>query len=817
MQRFLTAAVLILTACRAGWAQQPVVADNGVLNLASQVIAGRPGHPVSPGSLVLIVGRDLAGSTEEAQKPYPTSLAGVEVTFNGTAAPIQSVSPDRIVVQLPWEVAPEGVTEGQTTMVVTRDGVSSWGNVVNWQSVSPGIFTVQLRARGYARAVDLETGDLTQPEGIFPDVTTRPAERGKTVRLFVSGLGPTDPAGRLGDDSSDQQRLTLITPEVLVGNKTAEVIRSRLSPIFPGVYEVDFVVPDTVVAGNTVPVQLRANGITTVRQVTIAVSLSEEERNSSLTVSATEEVRPFSDLLLGQAVFQPWHPYVTTGPEGNLVSDAMDLFLAPRAGIIGHYPGVGVITHDFHWKNLIGPLSSRTDPTPRHSNFDSPRMIEFGPDEYGQLVEKMREASGRPMEGSIQINIMTGSAEDAADWVEYMNAPNDGSNPRGGTDWAAVRAANGHPEPYRIRYWEMGNEPHFTAEEIGSLSAWEYVDRVRHYAWRMKQVDPTIEIAAYTNTFLIGGGADDLGSAAPDTRAGPPPEGIPDEDLTWSQAVIKYAGEYLDYLYFHWYSGWNQSVHPFDYVSATPYSGLEVWLRRLLDDVEVHAPTPNIKERLRRILVPEWNTYGGWFRPLSAGVAMQGAIASSRVLHVFSQHPEVAMAQRLGLAAGFPDPPLNVSEPTASIIDFRPGYFSLMYDGERFWRTALSEMHRLWGLTYLPVVARVSSRLPVSEGVPQADVTAFRSEDGTRLHLLITNPTGSELNLDIILDSFQPEGPGTVYRLAGASLLDNNTFDNPNRVSITESSFNPDGTRFQFTVEPHSVSAIHLTGQTLGL
>ena len=46
----------------------------------------------------------------------------------------------------------------------------------------------------------------------------------------------------------------------------------------------------------------------------------------------------------------------------------------------------------------------------------------------------------------------------AADWVEYCNAPNDGSNPRGGVDWAAERARNGHAAPYGVKYRELGNE-----------------------------------------------------------------------------------------------------------------------------------------------------------------------------------------------------------------------------------------------------------------------------------------------------------------------------------------------------------------------
>lgn len=50
-----------------------------------------------------------------------------------------------------------------------------------------------------------------------------------------------------------------------------------------------------------------------------------------------------------------------------------------------------------------------------------------------------------------------GDADDAADLIEYLNAEV-GSNPNGGTAWAEVRAANGHKEPYNVRYFEIGNE-----------------------------------------------------------------------------------------------------------------------------------------------------------------------------------------------------------------------------------------------------------------------------------------------------------------------------------------------------------------------
>lgn len=79
-------------------------------------------------------------------------------------------------------------------------------------------------------------------------------------------------------------------------------------------------------------------------------------------------------------------------------------------------------------------------------------------------------------------------AKYAADWVEYCNAPNDGSNPNGGIDWAAERARRGRNEPWNVHYWEIGNED-WTEYYGGDLR--ELSDA---YAKAMKQVDQTIEV-----------------------------------------------------------------------------------------------------------------------------------------------------------------------------------------------------------------------------------------------------------------------------------------------------------------------------------
>ena len=72
--------------------------------------------------------------------------------------------------------------------------------------------------------------------------------------------------------------------------------------------------------------------------------------------------------------------------------------------------------------------------------------------------------------------------QDARDFVEYCNAP-------ATSKWGKVRAANGHPDPYGVKYWEIDNE-------IWSMKADDYVEVLRQFVPAMKQVDPSIKTIA---------------------------------------------------------------------------------------------------------------------------------------------------------------------------------------------------------------------------------------------------------------------------------------------------------------------------------
>ena len=146
------------------------------------------------------------------------------------------------------------------------------------------------------------------------------------------------------------------------------------------------------------------------------------------------------------------------------------------------YPD-GLGANNFHWKPGIGPIEQR-DP-----NYDGTGIPQtFGTDEFLRFCEELGAEPNLVVNVSVS-GRRAGTVQDAADWVEYCNAPNDGSNPGGGIDWAARRAANGHKEPYGVKYWELGNEDTYPGFA-------DYARRVRDYSAAMKAIDPTIEVGA---------------------------------------------------------------------------------------------------------------------------------------------------------------------------------------------------------------------------------------------------------------------------------------------------------------------------------
>ena len=101
----------------------------------------------------------------------------------------------------------------------------------------------------------------------------------------------------------------------------------------------------------------------------------------------------------------------------------------------------------------------------------------MGTDEFLRLMELVQ---GEPL---LEVNLISGTPERAAAWVEYCNGSEHSLNGR-------KRARNGHPKPYGVTYWELDNEV------WRRFSAAQYAAECRRYAAAMRAVDPKIKLMA---------------------------------------------------------------------------------------------------------------------------------------------------------------------------------------------------------------------------------------------------------------------------------------------------------------------------------
>lgn len=106
------------------------------------------------------------------------------------------------------------------------------------------------------------------------------------------------------------------------------------------------------------------------------------------------------------------------------------------------WPG-GNFTSTYHWQDGIGPKDKR--PRRMELAWGTVETNQVGTDEWIQLNKEIGS------DDVVCINGGTGTLEEAGDWVQYCNAPT-------GSYWADKRAEYGHPKPYGIKYWCLGNE-----------------------------------------------------------------------------------------------------------------------------------------------------------------------------------------------------------------------------------------------------------------------------------------------------------------------------------------------------------------------
>ncbi len=106
------------------------------------------------------------------------------------------------------------------------------------------------------------------------------------------------------------------------------------------------------------------------------------------------------------------------------------------------WPG-GNFASGYHWQDGVGARGQR--PTRRNAAWGGVEPNEFGTHEFMAFCRKVG------MRPQLTVNAGDGTPEEAANWVRYCNS---GSDDR----YGRMRIAAGHPTPYNVRLWEVGNE-----------------------------------------------------------------------------------------------------------------------------------------------------------------------------------------------------------------------------------------------------------------------------------------------------------------------------------------------------------------------
>ncbi|MCS7263886.1 MAG: alpha-N-arabinofuranosidase [Armatimonadetes bacterium] len=153
------------------------------------------------------------------------------------------------------------------------------------------------------------------------------------------------------------------------------------------------------------------------------------------------------------------------------------------------WPG-GNFASGYHWQWGIGPVDKR--PTVPNPAWEGLEFNLFGTDEF---IAFCRVVGCEPL---ICVNAGDGTPEEAAAWVEYCNGSPD-------TPMGKLRAQNGHPEPYNVRFWEIGNEL-YGRWQVFWTTPDGYLDRYLRFREAMLKVDPNIYVLAcgYGNEPLSG-------------------------------------------------------------------------------------------------------------------------------------------------------------------------------------------------------------------------------------------------------------------------------------------------------------------------
>ncbi len=421
----------------------------------------------------------------------------------------------------------------------------------------------------------------------------------------------------------------------------------------------------------------------------------------------------------------------------------------------------GNYTSGYHWREGVGPLDGR--PTRLNQSWGYPVFNDFGTDElmkFSQLIGARAQ---------ICLNLGSGTPQEARQWVEYLQGVP-------GTTGGALRAANGHPEPYDVGAYELGNElwGHF---QIGWQTSEGYADRYKVFLDAIRDIVPPS-----TAVYALG---EDL-----------------DRFQDWNGKMIALDGPDFSYLTTHFVVRVNDLVNKsadHDACLAAAFA-LPVGVSNDLAAAKAQIDANPATRGRVKLAFTEWSFNSPTAPNLPNCGNLGGAIITAGWMNMILSHADfVPVSDITGLLnfAGIPK--------QRGRVYLMPQYWAFSLYSNYAGDTLVASQTEV--RTY--DVHEGIRRAPEISGVPYLDVLATRhSASGDLVLFVVNRDWNNAIPTSIRFKDFTPAAAVQVRTLNGDAITAQNDEEHPDRVRPVSSTLPFSGTELHYAFPAHSVSVL---------
>jgi alpha-L-arabinofuranosidase len=433
------------------------------------------------------------------------------------------------------------------------------------------------------------------------------------------------------------------------------------------------------------------------------------------------------------------------------------------------WPG-GCFADEYHWRNGIGPQRNVTL-NPNWGGVSEPNTL--GTHEFMDFLDQIGA------EAYVSVNVGSGTPHEAAEWLEYMTAVTPDT-------LAKERAANGHPDAYKVRYLGVGNE---SWDCGGNMSPDYYLSQLRIYSRFVRNYNPAQQDNDHMLKIAVG------------------PGGNEPRFVDWTETIMKAYQQHTWSWDFDGLSMHNYTVVDWQHKFASFGFGESEYARILKETLEMDGLITKYSAIMDKydpgkkvaLVVDEW---GSWYAPLEGSNpgflvqqnSLRDAILATLNLNIFARH-----ADRVHMA--------NI----AQMINVLQAM--IMTDKEKMVVTPTYHVFKMYvpfqDATFVPVMFEAGTYTHGEISMPRVDAIAARDTAG-KLWLEITNVNPNE-PLDVQVSVVGANLRSATGQTLTAARVDSvNTFDAPNTVMPKPISGKIQASKLSLTLEPKSVTVVSL-------